>query len=105
MRQIILLAILLLGGTVGYSQNRVSGTITDSAGRPLPAISVRARDTRTGVSTGPDGTFILTVPASSAVIDVTGVGFLPQTLTVQAGQPISITLDRVAQNLSEVVVT
>lgn len=105
MRKLIIAAILLLAGNIVFAQNTVSGRVTDSSGKPLPGISIKARGNKAGASTNKDGSFALDIPGTTATLDVTGIGYLSKTVVAESGQPVSISLDLEAKQLSEVVVT
>jgi len=109
MRKRILGALCLFMASLLYlnanAQKRtITGKVVDSAGAPIPNVSVRLRSTRAGVNTGEDGTFRITA-ASTDVLQFTNVGFEPQEIRVGARDVISVTLHRSTQSLNEVVVT
>lgn len=109
MRKRLLRALCLFMASLLYlnahAQKRtITGKVVDSAGAPIPNVSVRLRSTRAGVNTGEDGTFRITA-ASTDVLQFTNVGFEPQETRVGARDVISVTLHRSTQSLNEVVVT
>lgn len=109
MRKRLLSALCLFMASLLYlnanAQKRtVTGKVVDSAGAPIPNVSVRLRSTHAGVNTGEDGTFRITA-ASSDVLQFSNVGFEAQEIRVGARSEFSVTLHRSAQSLNEVVVT
>lgn len=53
----------------------VHGRVTDAvSGKGLPGVTVLVKGTNTGVSTNPDGTYALTMPAGKRVLVVSQVG-------------------------------
>lgn len=82
---------------------RVSGTITDSAGRPLTGVTVMLRSQSgpgmmfNGGATGPDGSFTLSnVPPGEHVIDVAA-----QTRTPEAPETASVALTVGSQDITD----
>ncbi|GGG44088.1 carboxypeptidase-like regulatory domain-containing protein [Hymenobacter glacieicola] len=66
-------------------QTIISGWVTDAAGTHLPGVTVLVQGTTTGVSTGPDGSFALSLPATNQpiVLLFSSIGFEPRQVTVQ----------------------
>ncbi|TVT40363.1 TonB-dependent receptor [Hymenobacter setariae] len=82
----------------------VSGRVTDPKGEPLPGVTVLVKGTTTGTSTGPDGSFSLSVPENSTLV-FSSVGFKTQELPITgATSTIAIRLSDDQQALNEVVV-
>lgn len=107
MRKIsIFFAVFLLSALTCLAQNQVSGKVINSkSGMSLPGISIKIKGTQKGTNTQSDGTFELSTSSQSETIEVTGVGFIPKTLTVTAGKNVQIPLDEDTQSLNEVIVT
>jgi len=81
-----------------------SGRVTDPKGEPLPGVTVLVKGTTNGTSTGPDGSFSLSVPENSTLV-FSSVGFKTQELAVTgATSTIDIRLSDDQQALNEVVV-
>src|SRR5688572_17154990 len=99
----ILMAVLFCITTPIFAQNQVKGKVLDSAGNPIAGVSVKIKGTKTGTSTKADGSFELP-GQSGAVIEISDVGHLPQTLTY-TGNDLVVTLQNDTRSLSEVVVT
>ena len=82
----------------------VAGRVTDAKGEPLPGVTVLVKGTTTGTSTGPDGTFSLSVPENSTLV-FSSIGFKSQELAVAgATSTIAVQLSDDQQSLKEVVV-
>ncbi|WP_018615463.1 SusC/RagA family TonB-linked outer membrane protein [Segetibacter koreensis] len=108
MKKLELLLILLLVGCVGFAQTRqLNGTVRDSAsGRPLPSTTVKVVGKNTTAVTGADGTFSLIAPLGSVSLQVTSVGYAPQTINVDPNDNnLIIQLSVSSARLQEVVVT
>ena len=108
MRKIaILIAVLFVSTVSVFAQNQITGRVTDSKdGSPLPSgISVNVKGTTNGVTTKSDGTFSLPTPNKEETLEVSGVGFLTQTVRAQVGKEVIIALEQDAKKLNEVIVT
>jgi TonB-linked SusC/RagA family outer membrane protein len=86
-----------------FAQKSVSGTVSDSAGVPLPGATVIVDGTSNGVTTDFDGVYSI-MANEGDVLSVSYVGFTTQKVTVGASATLNVTL--AADNaLEEVVVT
>ncbi len=85
-----------------YAQKTVTGTVKDSAGTPIPGVSVLEKGTQNGTSTNADGKFSLTVKEGAKLI-FKSIGFLNQEVTASSNQTIVMLDDTKA--LNEVIVT
>ncbi len=86
-----------------FAQKSVSGTVSDSAGVPLPGATVVVDGTSNGVTTDFDGVYSI-LANEGDVLSISYVGFTTQKVTVGASATLNVTL--VADNaLEEVVVT
>lgn len=103
--RLMLIAVFSVSSIVASAQGvLVSGTVTDkSNGQPIEGVSVRVKNSNTGTTTGADGKYSLRAPSSESVITFTSVGFAYAELKAGAGS-ISISLDKVDQQLDDVVV-
>ena len=86
-----------------FAQQSISGTVSDSAGVPIPGATILVVGTNNGVTTDFDGMY--TIMASEAdVLSVSYVGYAVQTVNVGASLTINVTLS-LDNELEEVVVT
>ena len=89
-----------------HAQVNVSGTVTDPRNNPLAGASVKVRNSNTGTTTDANGRFSLTVPGTGGVLEITSIGYQPQSVTVTASSgALSITMADDVSNLNEVVIT
>jgi outer membrane receptor protein involved in Fe transport len=109
------LLLLLTGSLFGQNRVTLTGTVLESAGRqPVEFATVMAKDAATqqmvgGTTTNLEGQFALDVPSRAVVLEVSFIGYLPQTIseipegkgTIDLG---TILLDENSQTLEEVVV-
>ena len=107
MRKIAVLFAVLLCGTVSVFAQTVKGKITDSKdGSPLSGASVKVKGSTAGASTAADGTFEISLPAKSGILEVSLIGYATQQAKVSSsGSLISISLTQDVKALNEVVVT
>src|SRR5690349_14883271 len=88
-----------------YINNEVRGTVTDSAGSPMPGVSVFVK-TQTGIGTTTDinGKYILSIPDGNVVLVFSMVGFDIQEIPAKGKEVINVSLKRAANSLNDVVV-
>lgn len=98
-------AILLVGAQL-FAQNRViTGKVTDEAGAAIAGASIQLRGLNTGVVSATDGSFSISVPATTKSLLVSSVGFDPQDVTIGKNTSyVNPQLKAKNGNLSEVVV-
>ena len=89
-----------------FAQNRtVTGTVTaKDDGLPIPGVSVKIKGTNTGVQTGTNGKFTISVPAGGTLV-FSYIGFEQQSIIVGAKSVLSVVLVTQATNIGEVVIT
>jgi iron complex outermembrane recepter protein len=71
----------------------------------LAGITVVEEGTTNGTVTRPDGSFTLTLTRPTAQLRVRGLGYAPRVVPATGAGPLTITLERSAAQLSQVVVT
>lgn len=81
----------------------INGIIIDSTGEPVIGANVVEQGTTNGTITDIDGKFSLNV-ADNAVLQVSYIGYLSQSISVNGQTVFNITLKEDSQNLDEVVV-
>ncbi|WP_072763203.1 SusC/RagA family TonB-linked outer membrane protein [Arenibacter nanhaiticus] len=83
---------------------KVTGTIYDSNGQPLPGTNILEKGTTNGIQSDFDGKFTLTVKDKNATLVVSYIAFLTQEIVVGNKTNIIVRLEENASELSEVVV-
>ena len=73
--------LVLFTGVAAYAQNRISGTVLDDAGYPLPGTSVLIEGSSTGTITDVDGKYTINA-AKGTVLLFDFIGFEPQRIAV-----------------------
>lgn len=86
-------------------QNReISGVINDINGEPIVGANVVVRGTTNGTITNIDGEYTLSNVPSDAVLTVSYIGYIEQTINVSGQNVINVTLREDTQKIDEVVV-
>ncbi|MDR1171069.1 MAG: TonB-dependent receptor [Bacteroidales bacterium] len=92
-------------GSLAASQGiTVTGTVTDNAGEPMPGVNVVVQGTTTGVVTGSDGKYSISVPDKNAVILFSFIGYSSQETTVGDRTLINVSMVEDTREIEEVVV-
>jgi TonB-linked SusC/RagA family outer membrane protein len=111
---LVLAALLALPGLAAAQQGAtITGVVRTDAGAPLPAVSVVLEGTNIGAQTRDDGTYSISVPATSvngqsAQLIARRIGYRQGTATITLSSGTirqDFTLTSTATQLSEVVVT
>lgn len=97
----LVLVISALSGTFAFAQT-VKGTVKDSAGEPLIGASVLVEGTTNGAVTDIDGNWTLSGVPADALLTVSSIGYVSQTVPVAASALVVLTED--SQLLDDVVV-
>ena len=82
---------------------RVSGTVTDQSGAPVPGAAVMVVDSSNGAVTGVDGTYSLQA-GSSAILEVSCMGYTTIRVPVQGRSRVDVVLEEDAEQLEATVV-
>lgn len=85
-------------------QRVVTGTVTESDGTPLPAVSVREKGTTNGTLTDSEGRYRIAVTTSNPVLVYSFVGYATQEINVGSQGTIDIKLISGEVGLDEIVV-
>lgn len=99
----VIAAVFSAGAYAQAVRITVSGVVTDTEGEPLPGVSVMIPGTMTGVSTGIDGDYSITVDIGS-VLRFSSIGFESKDIRVDKAR-YDIVLEEEAMMMDQVVVT
>jgi TonB-linked SusC/RagA family outer membrane protein len=83
---------------------KITGTVTDEKGLPLPGVSVKVKGTTSGIITDGNGKYAITVNDNKAVLEFTFLGFTKQEININGRTEINVKLLEAQTALNEVVV-
>lgn len=96
---------LLAADFDSFQQNTVSGIIKDATtGEALIGVSIVIKGTTTGQLSDINGKFTIPVSGSQATLLVSFIGYTTQEVVASAGREISISMETMLTQISEVVV-
>lgn len=101
------IAVLLFSSASLFAQNRtVTGKVTDDKdGTALPGVSIVVKGTSVGTTSGADGSYSISVPASGRVLVFTFVNFQSVEQVIGTRATVNVALTSTEKSLQEVVVT
>ncbi|WP_207514891.1 SusC/RagA family TonB-linked outer membrane protein [Longitalea luteola] len=106
MRKILSLLIAALLSVMAFAQNRqISGRITDEKGDPIPFATIKIKKTSTGTAADEAGNFRLSVPPNATLVISASGAETREVSTAGGGDVLNVTLSRISNELSTVVVT
>src|SRR6478752_1928031 len=104
MQKFYLLCCLLFFSMQAFSQNTVTGKVTDAeTNTPLPGASVVIKGEKTGVVTDGNGNFSISLSSTSATLIITSVGYAEKEVAASPGT-LDVVLTQTTKALNEVVV-
>ena len=103
MKKAFLVVLMLLSGFV-YSQDSISGSVTDENNNPIPGASIVVDGTNRGVVTDFDGNYSINA-STGEQLTFSSLGFSSQTVTIGNQTQINISLATAVDLLDEVVVS
>lgn len=104
MKGLFSLSLLLLPILV-FSQETVTGNITDSNNQPLPGVTVIEKGTTNGTSSDFDGNYSIQVSSLPATLQFSYLGYSTVERKIESTATLNITMQESATGLEEVVVT
>ncbi|WP_237488212.1 SusC/RagA family TonB-linked outer membrane protein [Hufsiella ginkgonis] len=104
-RNLLSLLMLLLPFMASAQTRTITGVVTDAKnGETLIGAAVKVTGTTIGTSTDATGKFTLAVPRDTKAVEVTFLGYLAQTVALDATPVLNVKLEPSSKNLEEVVV-
>ncbi len=101
---LFLLCMGLLITQLQAQSKKITGKVTDEKGVPLEGASVTVKGTTTGITTGVDGNFSLSIPATAKSLVVTALNFEAQEMSLSSKSEFSVQLVSSSKSLEDVVV-
>lgn len=96
---------MLTGAMPVFAQSgKLSGSVTDIKGEPLPGVSVKLLGTKTGTVTDIKGAFALTTNAANGTLEFSFLGFETQTVPFSGSAPVNVKMPQATANVDEVVI-
>lgn len=89
----------------GQQSKKISGTVTDASGLPLPGVSIVIKGTTQGTVSDMEGKFSLDLPAGQKVLVFSFIGYSPQEITIGTQTSLDIVMKEEEHAIDEVVVT
>jgi len=97
--------LILLCLTSAFSQEKkISGTVTDQSGLPLPGATVLVKDTTNGTSTDFDGNYSINANQGETLV-ISFVGYTTKEVVIGASNTVDVQLVESTEALDEVIVT
>ena len=103
MKKILTIFLWVITASVFAQTQNISGTITDSAGEPLPGVTVVVKGTTKGAVSDFDGNYALPNVSSESTLIFSFVGMLTQEIAVGNQTAISVSMVADAIGIEEVV--
>lgn len=103
MKQSIFL-LLLLVTTLSFSQNTITGKVTDVGGEPLPGANILVKATTTGVLADFNGNYTITVSSDDTILQFSYLGFETQEIPIDGKRQIDVELAESSEALGEVTI-
>ncbi|GGZ87322.1 SusC/RagA family TonB-linked outer membrane protein [Algibacter mikhailovii] len=98
-----ILIVALLISFVGFSQNTITGVVTDEQNQPLLGVTILIKGTTSGTMTDFDGNFTLEATPES-ILSFSMIGMVSKNITVGNESNITVVLKQDVAELDEVVV-
>ncbi len=103
MKKILAVFLMVISVTVFAQKQKVSGTVTDAEGEPLPGVTVIVKGTTIGTITDIDGNYTMPEVDRESELVFSFVGMIPQEIIVGDQTALSVTMASDAIGIEEVV--
>lgn len=100
---LLLFMLFCFSNTWAQTENRVTGTVADTKGEPLPGATVAVKGTTKATSTDGSGKFSILAKAGDVLV-ITSVSYTPKEVRITGAKTYKITLAEANTALTEVVV-
>jgi len=104
MKKILTAFMIMLSMAVFSQEKTIIGTVTDSAGQPLPGTNIIEKGTTNGAQTDFDGNFSITVNGENSILEISFLGYTKKEVLVGNQTNLNIVMEEDASSLDEVVV-
>ena len=103
MKKSIVFILALFVATIGFAQNKISGTVTNSKSEPLTGVTVKVKGTNNIVPTDQNGHYTINVKNGDVLV-FSFLGMIDNKMTVTSQKNIDIKMVDDAYNMDQVVV-
>ena len=101
----LFLLLCLMTWSSWAQQRKITGTVSDSAGMPLPGVTIQVKGTSIGTVTDFDGNFSLSVPdKTDSSLIFSFIGFKKKEIKIDSKSSFAVQMIEDSQSLDEVVV-
>lgn len=91
-------------GSVVKKKLIITGSITDSARKAIPQVTIVENGTRNTAMSGPDGSFTIPVSKDDAILNFSSIGYLAQDVPVNGRITLNVVMRTASSQLAEVIV-
>lgn len=91
-------------GSVVKKKLIITGSITDSARKAIPQVTIVENGTRNTAMSGPDGSFTIPVSKDDAILNFSSIGYLAQDVPVSGRITLNVVMRTASSQLAEVIV-
>ncbi len=101
---LLFIAAMFIGFSVSAQSQKITGKVTsaDNA-QPIPGVSIKIKDGKTGTISAIDGSFTIDAKAGDQLV-FSFIGYTTQQILVGSANAINVTLNQITSNLNEVVI-
>lgn len=99
-----LIAVLAVFALASAQNRRISGTVADAEGKPIPGATVIVDGTSVGTTTGADGSFVIAAPVTGKLV-VSFLGYVTEIVDIAGQTRLFLTLHEDTQAIDEVVIS
>ena len=106
LQNVCIILLLLIIAQPSFSQNnfKVTGKVTDEAGKPVQGATVQVKGTTIATATIADGSYSLMAPSGTSRLVITSVGYAELEVAVNNKSEVNISVVSAASLLEDVVV-
>ncbi|MFH6768818.1 TonB-dependent receptor [Gaetbulibacter aquiaggeris] len=99
----ILFVLSILFTSIIYSQTKITGSVTDENGVPLPGVNILLQGSQKGTVSDFNGNYSIET-SSQGILEFSYIGYLTQNVQIEGQTTINITMQPSLESIDEVVV-
>jgi len=99
----ILFVLAMLFTSIIYSQTKITGTVTEENGAPLPGVNILVKGTQTGTVSDFSGKYSINA-ASTGVLEYSYLGYKTRVININGRTKIDVSMELSSETFDEVVV-